>query len=54
MLSVTNKFKLEGHKNIIFLHFVFGISCSSYSVSYIVSSLHVNQDREVDSCLEFC
>jgi len=49
MLCVTIKCKLEGHKNKIYLHFFLGISRIYYSVSYSVLSLHVDQDREVDS-----
>jgi len=49
MLCVTIKCKLERHKNTIFFHFLLGISRIYYSVSYSVSTLHVNQDREVYS-----
>jgi len=50
MLCVTIKCKVWGHKNPVLLHFLLGISHIYYSVSYSVSSLYVNQDREVDSC----
>jgi len=49
MLCVSIKFKLEGHKNTVFLHSLLGIRSIYYSLSYSVFSLHVNQDREVDS-----
>jgi len=49
MLCVAIKCKLEGHKNTFFLPFLLGISHNYRSVSYSVSSLHVNQDKEVDA-----
>jgi len=51
---VTITFKLEGHKNRAFLHLLLGISHIYCSVSYIDFSLHVNQDREMDSGVELC
>jgi hypothetical protein len=49
MLCVTIKCKLERHINTVFPHFLLGTSHIYYSVSYSVSSLRVNQDKEVDS-----
>jgi len=46
---MCDKFKLEWYKNTVFLHFFLGISHSYYSVSYSISSLYMNQDREVYS-----